>query len=107
MVGAQWPGAYRGALGPTGDRNDAAGLPRRARTGECVAVPWCETCDRFYNPGSVAPDGTCTTCGRFIADPPDPEEEATKIPWHFWLLVIALVIYLGWRFIQLIQWILR
>ncbi|MEO6628384.1 MAG: hypothetical protein ABIP03_07415 [Aquihabitans sp.] len=69
------------------------------------SVPWCETCDRFYNPNSVAPDGTCVTCGRFIADPPDPDADDAKIPWHFWLLVVALVIYLGWRLIQLIMWL--
>ena len=31
---------------------------------------------------------------------PDP-----KIPWHFWVLVIALVVYLGWRLIQGIEWL--
>ena len=70
-------------------------------------MPWCETCDRFYNPKSLAPDGTCKTCGRFIATADDAEADDTKIPWHFWLLVIALVIYLGWRLVQLIQWLLR
>ena len=66
-------------------------------------MPWCETCNRFYNPGSLAPDGTCATCGRFIADPADDEDD-TKVPWHFWLLVGALVIYLGWRLIEVIIW---
>ena len=76
-----------------------------ARDGECCPVPWCETCERFYNPGSVAPDGTCVRCGRFIAEPPDPGAEVAKIPWHFWLLVVALVVYLGWRFIELLGWL--
>lgn len=71
-------------------------------------MPWCERCSRFYNPNSVAPDGTCVNCGADIAPPPTAEEqaEATKVPWHFWLLVVALVIYLGWRLIQGIQWLL-
>jgi hypothetical protein len=70
-------------------------------------VPWCETCSRFYNPNSVAPDGTCMKCGHFIAKPPDPDEaeESSKVPWHFWVMVIALAIYLGWRLIQLITWL--
>ncbi|MCB1038449.1 MAG: hypothetical protein R2701_06010 [Acidimicrobiales bacterium] len=69
-------------------------------------MPWCETCDRFYNPRSVAPDGTCVTCGRFIADATeDEQEERGKAPWHFWLLVIALVAYLGWRLVQTIIWL--
>ncbi len=70
-------------------------------------MPWCETCDRYYNPSSIAPDGTCTKCGVFIADTTeDEDDDGGKIPWHFWVLVVALVIYLGWRFIQLIGWIL-
>ena len=68
-------------------------------------MPWCETCDRFYNPGSLQGDGTCPTCGRFIADPADDDTE-TKIPWHFWLLVGALVLYLGWRLIEVVYWLI-
>jgi hypothetical protein len=68
-------------------------------------VPWCETCSRFYNPNSIAPDGTCVKCGQLIADPPSSDDEATKVPWHFWILVVALVVYLGWRFAQLVSWL--
>ena len=72
-------------------------------------MPWCEGCDRFYKPGSLAPDGTCMGCGRFIADPADEpeadEDEHKRAPWHFYLLIIALVIYLGWRLIQGIVWV--
>jgi hypothetical protein len=64
-------------------------------------VPWCEDCSKFWNPNTLPPDGTCPTCGRVIAEPP-----ATKVPWHFWLLVGALVVYLGWRAIQGFQWLL-
>ena len=71
-------------------------------------MPWCETCQRFYNPNKVAPDGTCMTCGRFIADPDQAEEQQSgRVPWHFWVLVVALVIYLGWRLVQLVEWLLR
>jgi hypothetical protein len=67
-------------------------------------VPWCETCQRHYNPGSVAPDGTCVRCGTFIGD--DPNQDADqKPPWHFWVLVVALVLYLGWRLIEFIAWL--
>jgi hypothetical protein len=69
-------------------------------------VPWCETCDRFYNPSSLAPDGTCSKCGRFIADPADEAEDEAKIPWHFWVLVAALVVYLGWRLAEFIAWLI-
>ena len=69
-------------------------------------MPWCETCDRFYNSSSVAPDGTCVTCGRFIGhdEPEGEEQERGKAPWHFWVLIAALVIYLGWRLVQAIIW---
>ena len=32
-------------------------------------MPWCAGCDRFYNPNSLNPDGTCPTCGRMVAEP--------------------------------------
>jgi hypothetical protein len=28
------------------------------------------------------------------------EDEPTRAPWHFWVLVAAVVIYLGWRLVQ-------
>jgi hypothetical protein len=69
-------------------------------------VPWCEQCSRFYNPNSVAPDGTCVHCGSFIAEPPPAGEQvAERVPWHFWILVVAVVVYLGWRLIQGIGWL--
>ena len=37
-----------------------------------------------------------------IGDPPP----AGKVPWHFWILVVAAALYLGWRAIQGIQWLL-
>ncbi len=67
-------------------------------------MPWCETCSRFYNPSALAADGTCKTCGQFIAEPPEDGEDNAKVPWHFWLLVVALVLYLGWRLVQTIIW---
>jgi hypothetical protein len=65
-------------------------------------VPHCENCEKFWNPNSMAPDGTCPTCGEPIGEPP----ESTKVPWHFWILIAATVVYLGWRLIQGIQWLI-
>lgn len=66
-----------------------------------VAVPFCEDCDKFWSPNSMPPDGTCPSCGRSIAEPP----ASRRAPWHFWVLVAALVVYLGWRAVQGIEWV--
>ena len=63
-------------------------------------MPWCDDCSKFWNPSSMPPDGTCRTCGRIIAEPPD-----TRVPWHFWILLGALALYLGWRLVQGFQWL--
>jgi hypothetical protein len=91
-------------------------------------VPWCERCDRFLNPNTVATDGTCPSCGR----PVDPvertdvfqevsvsdertttdeigaeqdlgdaaDEDRVRAPWHFWLMIALVGAYLGWRLVQ-------
>ncbi len=81
-------------------------------------MPWCETCSKFWTPTAMKEDGTCPTCGRVLAKPDAPvsapltadtvdvRELAGKegrAPWHFKLLVAALVIYLGWRLVQLVM----
>lgn len=37
----------------------------------------------------------------------DPEETTVPLPWHFKLLVGAIVAYLAWRAIQGIDWVVR
>jgi len=79
-------------------------------------VPWCDACDRFLSPSTVKVDGTCPSCGRVVdagrahgpgteADD-DEEEELPPIPWHLWLLAAALAVYLGYRAMQGIEWLL-
>jgi hypothetical protein len=83
-------------------------------------VPWCDACDRFLSPSTVKVDGTCPSCGRVVdaghAHGPSPdadadekdlaEEELAKVPWHLWLLAAALAVYLGYRALQGIEWLL-
>jgi hypothetical protein len=69
-------------------------------------MPWCEDCSRFWNPNSLREDGTCPTCGRLVA-PPGQEPAPVKAPWHFKLLVAAVVAYLGWRVVQLAEWVVQ
>lgn len=97
-------------------------------------MPWCDTCEHYYNPNTVNDDGTCPKCGSKLAKPAQikraragkganadarlvrandaahggdasPEEERVKAPWHFWVLLVALVIYLGYRLIEGIAWV--
>jgi len=47
-------------------------------------------------------DGTCPRCGRVVETPTSAGDQAEeKTPWHFKLMVVALVVYLGWRFIEI------
>lgn len=72
-------------------------------------MPWCETCDRFYNPNTLRDDGTCPTCGRELGRTPvataTADDEVPGVPWHFKLLLLATVLYLGWRLVQGVIWV--
>lgn len=69
-------------------------------------MPFCETCDRFYNPNTLNPDGTCPTCGRQVGEGGAvATEDSLTTPWHFKLLVLAVVVYLGWRLVQGVVWV--
>lgn len=77
-------------------------------------MPWCDACSQFWNPNSVPPDGRCPKCSSALATKePDGDTggrsaeagedyEYPKAPWHFKVLVVLTVIYLGWRFVQLV-----
>lgn len=67
-------------------------------------MPWCEPCARYHAPSALREDGACPVCGGPVGDSEDraaraAEDETT--PWHFKLLVVATVVYLGWRLVQL------
>ncbi len=73
-------------------------------------MPWCDTCDRFYNPNTLRSDGTCPTCGRQVAEAPaagSDEAPAVSAPWHFKLLVAATAVYLAWRLYEGVLWLLE
>jgi len=65
-------------------------------------VPWCDECDRFW-PTDAVTEGTCPTCG-VVLPKRDAGHEAGA-PWHFKLLVAAVVAYLGWRLVELLVWV--
>jgi hypothetical protein len=71
-------------------------------------VPWCEDCAKYLTPTALNDDGTCPTCGRPVGEIEQRAAEVAeeeKTPWHFKLLVAALAIYLGWRFVEMIGWL--
>ena len=68
-------------------------------------MPWCEECAKYYTPNSVAADGSCPQCGDKIQLPEGAQADETEAvdestPWHFKLMVVAVVSYLGWRLID-------
>jgi hypothetical protein len=69
-----------------------------------LGVPWCNSCDRYLTPNSLNDDGGCPTCGEEAEVQPGEAKMATtegdRVPWHFWIVVAALAVYLGWRLIQ-------
>jgi hypothetical protein len=84
-------------------------------------VPWCEPCGKFYTPSTLSSQGDCPV-GHHVADATgvaplpqsdapgrevgvDDGEEKVKVPWHFWVLVGAVVAYLGWRLVQGVAWL--
>ena len=69
-------------------------------------MPWCDDCSRFWTPSSLPVDGTCPTCGRRVVTAGKAAQEA-RTPWHFKLLVAAVVLYLGWRMVQAAQWVVQ
>jgi hypothetical protein len=71
-------------------------------------VPWCETCSKYLAPTALNSDGTCPTCGRAVGETEHPAHEVVAdegTPWHFKLLIGAVVLYLGFRTIQMISWL--
>jgi hypothetical protein len=90
-------------------------------------MPWCDPCARFYNPNTLGADGSCPSCGRVLTrarSRGDAETGAAgsageaagagrpvkagraRAPWHFWLLLAMAAVYLGWRAVQGIIWVI-
>ena len=69
-------------------------------------MPWCDHCDSYLAPNAVAADGTCPTCSGDVdaADMKRASRAPERVPWHFWVMVVALVAYLGWRLVQGVAW---
>lgn len=70
-------------------------------------MPWCDTCDEYRAPTALSELGACASCGSKV-DVADIKSPApTKAPWHFWVMVAALVAYLGWRLVEGVIWLIQ
>ena len=77
-------------------------------------MPWCDDCAKFWNPPTLR-DGACPTCGAPLmppeASPATPVDAAPRAvarpraPWHFKMLLVATVVYLGYRLYQGVYWL--
>ena len=63
-------------------------------------MPWCEQCDVGLEDEELTGDGTCPTCGS------EPVAHR-KAPWYFKFMVVATVIYLGYRAFQGVTWLIH
>ena len=83
-------------------------------------MPWCEECSKYLAPSAMSADGCCPKCLKPIADininggltaktinikklAQSSADEDVSVPWHFKLLVGALIMYLSWRVIDLFR----
>jgi len=74
-------------------------------------MPWCDSCSAYHAPTALDA-GSCPACGGVVTDnsPQANNEERTvgqSAPWHFWIVVVALAAYLGWRAIVGVMWALE
>lgn len=80
-----------------------------------MTMPWCEPCAHYFAPSALTTAGECPQCGRLLAEPGSAGRvsadsldlkklagvEDERLPWHFKLLVVMLLLYLGWRVVDL------
>jgi hypothetical protein len=78
-------------------------------------MPWCDECSKFWSPNSIPASGKCPTCGRLVAEPlkrpslvsmmSEDGDEDYKAPWHFKLMIVVAGLYIGFRIVQMVTWV--
>ena len=64
-------------------------------------MPWCDECDRAVEEEDLD-GGACPTCGAELAEPVH-----RPVPWYFKAMLVASVIYLGYRSYQGVTWVVH
>lgn len=72
-------------------------------------MPYCDDCEKYWAPSSMNDDGSCPKCGTDLDEPAiaaahserAESDDDAKTPWHFKLMIVALVLYLGYRFVEI------
>lgn len=90
-------------------------------------MPFCERCQKEVAPDALVAEPSrgagdsgndtgaaerdrCPTCGARLAESgpdPDQDRQRPKAPWHFKVLVVGSVGYLGYRLYQGITWLMH
>jgi uncharacterized paraquat-inducible protein A len=64
-------------------------------------VAWCDECDHLVEDDELV-DGECPTCGTVLV-----AVARRPVPWYFKAMLVAFVIYLGWRTYQGVAWVVH
>lgn len=67
---------------------------------------WCEECHRLVEPEEVTEEGACPRCGTELETTP-PDQVRRHVPWTFKAMIVASVIYLGYRTYQGVEWLMH
>ena len=66
-----------------------------------TTAAWCEHCQSSVEDEELTDEGECPQCGTVLRD------ERRPVPWHFKLMLVATVIYLGYRTYQGVGWVVH
>ncbi len=53
------------------------------------------------------PDDSAQTGRRRSSEADQPQQRRAGAPWHFWLVVIMATVYLGWRAVEGVVWLIQ
>jgi len=69
-------------------------------------MPWCTACRRYLAAPTVRPDGSCPKCGTAV-ETPQWFRKRGRVAWHVALLALVFGIYLAFRLVQGVTWLVH